>query len=256
MSIFKKKKLKEIEEKITELKFDKEKLKKNIIFMIRVYRNSNIKPPETKYSKLLLDQCDKIDPEHKLAERDLVDKLIDSEDVGKVFHEAALEGDTLVPDEVMKEYIDKYYEVLRGVMVSPDPGSWDQYEYQSQQMISLLSATKIELFKKYLQEKMDSDASCPYFLKKMFILIIGPQGAPTEKDEETAEEIMGMVCPGLQKERPEVFRALVDSLKWRGSEDLQRTLTSVKKTAPEKRHIRGRESCIFIETDEHVHYVG
>jgi len=60
----------------------------------------------------------------------------------------------------------------------------------------------------------------------------------------------------LQKERPEVFRALVDSLKWRGQEDLQRTLSSVKKTAPDKRHIRGRESCVFIETDETVHYVG
>ncbi len=256
MNLFKKKKIDEIENKITESKFDKEKLRKNIIFMIRVYRNSNIKPLETKYSKLLLEQCNKIDPEHKLSERELVDKLMDSGDVINAIKEA-LEGDNLVPDEIIKEYIDKYYVVLCGVLVSPDPSMWDQYEYQSQQMISILSAKKMNIFKTYLQEKMDSDSTCPYFLKKMFINIIGgPQGAPTEKDEETAEEIMDMVCPGLQKERPEVFRALVDSLKWRGPEDLQRTLSSVKKTAPDKRHIRGRESCIFIETDENVHYVG
>ena len=256
MNLFKKKKLNEIENKITESKFDKEKLKKNIIFMIRVYRNSNIKPLETKYSKLLLDQCDKIDSEHKLSERELVDKLTDSDDIINAIKEA-LECDILVPDEVIKEYLDKYYVVLRGVLASPDPNIWDQYEYQSQQMISILSANKMDIFKTYLQEKMENDPACPYFLKKMFINITGgPQGAPTENDEETAEEIMGMVCPGLQKERPEVFRALVDSLKWRGQEDLQRTLSSVKKTAPDKRHIRGRESCVFIETDETVHYVG
>ncbi len=241
----------------TESKFNKEKLRNNIIFMIRIYRDSKIMPPETGYSKLLLEQCDKIDPEHKLSERELVDKLMENpDDVVNAINET-LEGDNIVSDKVIKEYIDKYYDVLRGMLASPEPGMWDQYEYQSQQMISILSAKKIEVFKACLQEKMDSDPTCPYFLKKMFVNTIGgPQRLPTNNDEEIAEEIMDMVCPGLQNERPEVFRALVDSLKWRGQEDLQRTLSNVKKTAPEKRKLRGRESCVFIETDETVHYVG
>ena len=76
------------------------------------------------------------------------------------------------------------------------------------------------------------------------------------EEEKTAENIMRMACPGLEKDNKDVFRALVDSLKWRGSIELKRTLEAVEKTPPEKRKLRGRESCVFIETDETVHYVG
>ena len=67
---------------------------------------------------------------------------------------------------------------------------------------------------------------------------------------------MRMVCPDLEKGNKDVFRALVDSLKWRGSIELKRTLDAVEKTPSDKRKLRGRESCVFIETEDTVHYVG
>lgn len=87
-------------------------------------------------------------------------------------------------------------------------------------------------------------------------LLNPPKILPTKEDEEVAEEIMSLVCVGLKKSEPEVFRALVDSLKWRGKDYMNKTLEAVKKTPPEKRKLKGRESCVFIETDESVIYVG
>ncbi|MDP3352670.1 MAG: hypothetical protein Q8S44_02900, partial [Flavobacteriaceae bacterium] len=169
--------------------------------------------------------------------------------------EAANE-DTLITGDMIREYIDRYYVLLRDVLSSPDPKVWDAYEYQSQQLISVCSIQKIDLFRTYLASKMDSDPTCPYYVKKTFLNFLNIKDVPTVNDEETAEEIMDLVCPDLKKHSEEVWRALVNSLKWRGGDTLKETLEQVKKTPKEKRHLRGRESCLFIETDEGVHYVG
>lgn len=153
--------------------------------------------------------------------------------------------------------MDRYYAILKEVITSTDSKAWDTYEYQSQQLISVLTLKKVDVFRDHLTKKMDEDTACPYFIKKTLLaMLMKPAVMPTEEDERTAEKIMGTVCPGLEKHNPEVFRALVDSLKWRGAEELARTLGNVEKTPKEKRHLRGRESCIFIEASESVHYVG
>ena len=249
MELFKKK-------KTTDEKFEDEKKMKAAVFIIRMYRNEKLNLPHTKSSIILLDQCDKIDPDHKLSERELVELLFQSEEVRNAVT-SAFNEDNIVSDDVIREYIDKYYSLLRGVLSSPDPGVYDAYEYQSQQLISVLSLKKLDVFKTYLKSKMDGDPDCPYFVKKVYLDILqAPKTLPTEKDEKTAEEIMKMVCPGLKMHSPDVFRALVDSLKWRGGDELLKTLEQVKRTPPEKLHIRGRESCVFIETEHDVHYIG
>jgi len=249
MGLFKKK-------KSTDEKFEIEKRTKAAVFVIRMYRHEKLNLPPTKFSRILLDECDKIDPDHKLSERELVELLFQSEEVTNAVTSACNE-DNIVSDDVIREYIDKYYSLLRNVLSSPDPGVYDAYEYQSQQLISVLSLTKLDVFRTYLKSKMDSDPDCPYFVKKVYLnMLQSPVSPPTETDEKTAEEIMKLVCPDLEKHSPDVLRALVDSLKWRGGAELLKTLEQVKRTPPEKRHIRGRESCVFIETEETVHYIG
>lgn len=236
-------------------KFEEDQRIRQAALLLKMYRDEKLNLPHTKYSKVIIDECNKIDPERKLSERELIEKLFRSKDAKKAIVEVSNE-DSLITDDMIKEYIDRYYVLLREVITSTDPKAWDAYEYQSQQLISALSLKKIDLFRTYFAEKMDSDPTCPYYIKKVFLKLLNVKDIPTVNDEETAEEIMDLVCPGLKKHSEEVWRALVDSLKWRGSETLRKTLEQVKKTPKDKRHLRGRESCLFIETEEGVHYVG
>lgn len=241
--------------KSSEEKFEDEKRKRQGAMLIKMYRDEKLNIPHTKFSKIIIDECNKIDPEGKLSERELIERLFESGDAKKALIKASNE-DSLITDDMVREYIDRYYALLRDVLTSPDPKVWDAYEYQSQQLISVCSLEKIELFRTYLASKMDSDATCPYYVKKTFLGFLNVKDVPTVNDEETAEDIMDLVCPDLKKHNEEVWRALVDSLKWRGSDTLKKTMEQVKKTPKEKRHLRGRESCLFIETEEGVHYVG
>lgn len=254
MSLFKK--------KSTDEKFEEEKKTRALTVIIRMFRSDNLKLPENKISKKLIEVCDKIDPDHKLAERELIKKLSESGEMVGLLE--SLDENNVLPDETIKAYADRYYHLLREVLVSTEPGAWDAWEYQSQQFISILSQANSERIREYLKEILDSDPTCPYYIKKVFMdLLVVPRDSkgmasagPSRNDEKTAEKIMRMVCSNLEKTNPEVFRALVDSLKWRGTEDLQRTLAAVEKTPPEKRKLRGRESCVFIESEDSVHYVG
>jgi hypothetical protein len=255
MNIFKK-------NKTTKDKFEQEKKDRALITIIRLFRNDKLSLPETDLSRAIVGFCDQIDPDHKMPERVLIQKLKEREDILQ-FLESINNGEVL-DDNTVKAYAEKYYKLLREVLSSPDPGAWDAWEYQSQQTIAILSLNNITQFKEHLKFIMDSDASCPYYIKKVIDqLLLVPRDAkgqastgPTAEEEKTAEKIMRMICPGLEKDNKDVFRALVDSLKWRGSIELKRTLEAVEKTAPDKRKLRGRESCVFIETEDTVHYVG
>lgn len=249
-------------DKLAEIKFEKERKERALMHLIRMFRDDKLKLPENKLSKMLVEMCDKIDPDRKLAERELIQKLKEFNEIEKLLN--SLNMDNPLEDEVVKGYAEEYYHLLREVLSSSEPGAWDAWEYQSQQFISILSYSNLERVKRYLKIIMESDPTCPYYIKKVFMdMLVIPRDSegkasigPSENDERTAEKIMHLTCPGLDKDRPEVFRALVDSLKWRGAEDLQRTLTAVKNTPPQNRKLRGRESCIFIEANDSVHYVG
>jgi hypothetical protein len=253
--------------KTTEVKFEQEKKERALITIIRMFRNDKLKLPETDLSRAMIGFCDQIDPDHKMPERELIKKLQEREDISQYL--SSINDGEVLEDSTVKAYAEKYYTLLREVLSSPDSKAWDAWEYQSQQAISILSLKNINLFKEHISHIMDADESCPYYVKKIFNeLLFVSRGVdnkgrpvlvsvgPTKDEEKTAEEIMRMVCPSLEKSNKDVFRALVDSLKWRGYIELKRTLEAVEKTSPEKRKLRGRESCVFIETEETVHYVG
>lgn len=255
--------------KTTDEKFEQEKKERALITIIRLFRNDKLKLPETELSRAMIGFCDQIDPDHKMPERELIQKLQEREDISQYF--ASINEGEVLDDDTIKAYAEKYYTLLREVLSSPDPKSWDAWEYQSQQAISILSLNNINIFKDHIKCIMDADESCPFYVKKVFnelLCVSVPRGVddkgrptlvsmgPTKEEEKTAELIMRMVCPSLEKSNKDVFRALVDSLKWRGGTELKRTLEAVEKTPPDKRKLRGRESCVFIETEDTVTYVG
>jgi len=258
MSLFNKK------NKNTEEKFEQEKKDRALITIIRLFRNDKLKLPETDLSRAMIGFCEQIDPDHKMPERELIQKLGEREDISQHLASINANAGEVLDDNTIKAYAEKYYKVLREVLSSPDPAAWDAWEYQSQQTISILSLKNINIFKYYMKTIMDTDTSCPFYVKKVFNeLLLVPRDVegkastgPTNEEEKTAETIMRMVCPDLEKGNKDVFRALVDSLKWRGSIELKRTLDAVEKTPSDKRKLRGRESCVFIETEDTVHYVG
>lgn len=242
-------------DKPTEQKFEEDKRRKALLTLLRVYRDDRFKIPRTGAGDKLIEICNKIDPDKTLSEEDLLDIILQSDEVGDFLK--SMDNGIVLPDDVIKEYAEKYYHSLLDSMQSPDPNALDTHEFQSQQLISVLSPAHFDRFKLELQQAMDEDPKCPYFIKNRLMDLLRPtKSLPTREDEKTAEKIMRMVCSNLEKTNPEVFRALVDSLKWRGSKDLGKTLAAVEKTPPEKRKLKGRESCVFIESEETVHYVG
>lgn len=257
MNLFKK-------NKTTDEKFEQEKKERALITVIRMFRNDKLKLPETDLSRAMVGFCDQIDPDHKMPERELIQKLKEREDISEYLASLNASDGEVLDDNTIKAYAEKYYKILREVLSSPDPAAWDAWEYQSQQTVSVLSMKNTNVFRDHMKRIMETDESCPYYVKKVFNeLLAVPRDAegkastgPTGDEEEMAENIMRMVCPGLEKGNKDVFRALVDSLKWRGSIELKRTLEAVEKTPTEKRKLRGRESCVFIEADDSVHYVG
>lgn len=257
MNLFKKK-------KTTEEKFQEEREIRAIITIIRTFRDDKLKLPKTGISQVIIGICDKIDPDHKMPERELVQKIRESKDTAEILKSLNDEADIL-DEATIKAYAERYYNLLWEVLSSPDPRAWDELEYHSQQKLAVLSLKTINIFKDYLLKIMDADKTCPFYVRKVFNDLMPGQprdtegkayAGPTEEEEKTAENIMRMVCPGLDKREKDVFRALVDSLKWRGSAELQRTLEAVNRTPPEKRKLRGRESCLFIEHEDSVTYVG
>lgn len=241
--------------KTTDEKFEDDKKRKAIMTLLRIYRDDKFKIPRTEAGDKLIELCNILDPDKKLSEEQLISRLIDSDEIQEVLK--TLDTDNVLPDDCIKDYAEKYYASLIDIMQSPDSKAWDTHEFQSQQFISVMSLKNFNKFRDFLKQAMDADPKCPWFIKtQLMSLIMQPKNLPTKDDEETAEEIMNMVCTGLKMHSPEVFRALVDSLKWRGKNDLQRTLEAVKKTPPEKRKLKGRESCVFIESEDNVHYVG
>lgn len=257
MSIFKK-------NKTTDEKFEQEKKERALITIIRMFRNDKLNLPETDLSRAIVGFCDQIDPDHKMPERELIQILKERDDISEFLASINASAGEVLDDNTIKAYAGKYYALLREVLSSPDSNAWDAWEYQSQQTVSILSLKNINIFKEHLKTIMDADESCPFYVKKVINeLLVVPRDAegkastgPSGEEEKTAEKIMRMVCPGLEKGNKDVFRALVDSLKWRGSIELKRTLDAVEKTPSDKRKLRGRESCVFIEANDTVHYVG
>lgn len=241
--------------KTSDEKFEEDKKRKVILTLLRIYRDDKFKIPRTEAGDKLIEICNRLDSDKKMSEEQLMSLLLVSDETQEFLK--TLNTDNVLTDDSIRTYAEKYYDSLIEVLNSPGPEAWDTHEFQSQQLISVLSLKNFNKFRDFLKQVMDADPGCPWFVKNMLLgMLMAPKNLPTREDEETAEQIMSMVCVGLQKSSPEVFRALVDSLKWRGRDNLQRTLEAVRKTSPEKRRLKGRESCVFIETEETVHYVG
>ncbi|MDD3813305.1 MAG: hypothetical protein PHZ02_01555 [Desulfocapsaceae bacterium] len=245
-------------------KFQEEKEIRAAVTIIRTLRDNKLNLPITGMQKIIIDACNTIDPDHKLSERELIQKLREHKDIVEYLKSLGNETD-IIDEATIKTYAEEYYKLLREVLSSPDPKAWDEMEYHSQQKLTVLSLKTVSIFRDHFIKIMEEDITCPFYVKKVFNDLIPGQPrdangmasiGPTEEEEKTAEKIMRLVCPGLETSEKDVFRALVDSLKWRGTAELKRTLEAVKKTSPGKRKLRGRESCLFIEHTDSVTYVG
>jgi len=242
----------------TDQKWSEEKLSQTMRTLIWLYRNSKFNLPQPPHIKELMAVVEEMDPKKAMSELEISRAILKDPSKMEKFI-VYFKKDTLLTEEVLDSYARSWYELFRKVLISTDPAAWDATEFQGQQIASVISLKQAEgLFKK-VRGIAEGDPTCPFILKKLilqFLTTPSEPKTPTEEDEATAEEIIGVLKPDLKNKDIEIYRALVDSLKWRGKKELTRTLAAVKKTPEERRKIRGRESCIFIESDEGVHYVG
>lgn len=77
MNLFKKK-------KTTEEKFHEEKMMRALATIIRTFRDDKLKLPNSNISQAIIGFCDQIDPDHKMPERELIQKLMGREDIVEV----------------------------------------------------------------------------------------------------------------------------------------------------------------------------
>jgi hypothetical protein len=224
-----------------------------------MYRNAKLDLPQNQFSIELVRIANEVDPNNTMPARELVDKVLED---GKLISMANALPSLSLPDEVIRDYAKEFYELTKAALYAKTSKELDAIEYQSQQMQSLLLSADNQKFIAKLGECVDKDKDAPYFLKKFLNKIIlaeplgGEKKEPSDEEELLAEKIIDLTCPRLDKKYPIVFRALVDSFKWRGKDELESTLNSIERTPPERRKLRGRESCLFIETDDRVHYIG
>lgn len=223
---------------------------------LQLYRDSKLKLPETKFSTAFLKAVNEIDPNNQLSAREICEKLKANPDVLK---ELQLNDSALLSETMLRDYAETYFQAQKKLLADTTAEGYDMFEYQTQQLISVMGVNNLPKFIACVQELADKDGTCPYVLKKSvgnLVSLVVKTPPPTSEQERLAERIITLVDPSLEGTKPEVFRALVDSLKWQKMEDLKRTHKAVIKTPPEKRHIKGRESCIFIESADSAHYIG
>lgn len=65
-------------------KFEEEKKKRIAAQLIKLYRDEKLNIPHTRYSRVIIDECDKIDPDRKMSERELLDRIFESGGVKKL----------------------------------------------------------------------------------------------------------------------------------------------------------------------------
>jgi hypothetical protein len=243
----------------TTSKFEREKMKRILRTYLFMYRNAKLDLPQNQFSIELVRIANEIDPNNTMPARELIDKVLED---GKLISMANALPSLSLPDDVIRDYAKEFYELTKAALYAKTSKELDALEYQSQQMQSLMLSADNQKFIAMLGKCVDEDKDAPYILKKFLnkILLAEPLGGekkePSDEEELLAEKIIDLTCPKLDKKYPIVFRALVDSFKWRGKDELESTLKSIERTPPERRKLRGRESCLFIETDDRVHYVG
>jgi len=261
MGLFKRKKSKKVAMAIMIVpekdKWEEEKTKRAIMLIVSMYRNSKIVLPIGEEGRIIMDEVKKIDPDNKKSLRDIVETLINNPEVR--IRIEGFKNPNIIDNETLCGLAREHYGRLKTCLSDTTPQAWDEMEYASQQVITALHKDNVEIFFKEIQKQMDIDPGCPFLLKKIFQMFPVEEDKPkfpTNEEEKLAEKIMNMVDDDLKDVKPDVYRALVDSLKWRGVDELKRTYDAVKETPKKERKIRGRESCIFIESKDSVHYVG
>ena len=262
-----------MKEGLGDAKFEEEKKQGAIRRILHLYRDTKIILPRNKFADGIEKLVQRIDPHNTMSERELVKKIVlaSPEFMDGIWD--ALQTGTFVSEPDLKKYAEQYHKLLKSSITDTTAATWDAIEYFQQQLMSILNLSNVGKFSALVKQLIDEDPKCPYVVKKFWETIAALQEKaqakiPTDQQEKLAEEIMGLVDEKLEKDRPDIFRALVNSLKWRPQAELDSTLASVKKTPLKTRktgwlkrtkgrgNIRGRESCIFIEHADGIQYVG
>jgi len=79
------------------------------------------------------------------------------------------EGEVL-DEGTVKAYAERYYSLLRKVLLSSEPNAWNAWEYQSQQLISVMSPKNFTTFRDYLINIIDTDDTCDPYVKKIMFM--------------------------------------------------------------------------------------
>jgi len=88
----------------------------------------------------------------------------------------------------IKAYAERYYNLLRKVLLLPEPNAWNAWEYQSQQLISVMSSKNFTTFRNYLINIIDADDTLDSYVKEIMFMGIALLGALSKLSEKVKVE--------------------------------------------------------------------
>lgn len=150
--------------------------------------------------------------------------------------------------------IEMWREVVVGLALAHDKDEADRFEAQVNQLLTPILAAPIKQVREFayqLADVLESDRQVPLLVHKAFRMWVDQmKGMPDEGIKvlktDLAQEIVNMVEDDAKRDLP---AAMVRALQWRSPEQLGKVKEVVQreKEAGRPVHLRGRESCLFLE---------
>lgn len=155
--------------------------------------------------------------------------------------------------------VDKLVETWRvavvGLAVAHDKDEADRYEATIDTCLSPLLAAPIKQVREFsakLLIALKEDRSVPFLVWRPFeVWLDMMKGAPDEGIKQLKTELARQIVDIVEEDlKPQLGEALVRALQWRSPDKLAevRTVVESEKAKGNKPRLRGRESCLFLES--------
>jgi hypothetical protein len=150
--------------------------------------------------------------------------------------------------------VSRWHEMIAGLATAHDKDEADRIESSIEECLSPILTAPVRQLREFapkLLESLKADRAVPFLVWRAYEVWAEQMKAAPDEDvislkTEIAKDIVTMVEADCKSQLPD---AMVRALQWRSPAKLEevRTVVRAEKAAGRPVHLRGRESCLFLE---------